>query len=579
MYLIADGRRSPFHIVTGQNAHEAVRFAASELQKYIYESTGACVPFFSDRCPRRSPEIMVGIDARDAKERISMEGVGPEGSRIKTDNEDLIIAGTTPRGTLYGVYTFLENFVGFRCFTSDAEKVDRMPRLELPEIDMVENPAFEYREVYFRDAFDGGFAAKNKLNSNMADLSNMRGGKMKFYNFHHSFHDLISADEYFDSHPEYFSLVNGKRRKEGTQLCLTNPDVFELSLAKVREWIEENPDCTVFSVAQNDYSTPCECENCRAVDEREGSHSGTIINFVNKIAENIEKDYPHVLLHTFAYRYSKVAPRNIKPHKNVIVRLCNIECSWEKPLAELAAQSPEGEAAGFLKNLKEWARICQHLYIWDYAVNFSNYLQPFPNLYSMAENLKLYKAYNVKGVLQQGNFSHGGKGALDELKSYVMARLLWNPERDVNREIDDFLAGYYGKSSDCMKAYITLLHESVGDIPLKIYDSPASEIFSEPVLEKADRLLEAAIEAAEDEAVKRRIEKERLAITYVHLARMEMDHPQRNELIDAFAEQVKSFRITEIMERTNLDLSFEIMKRSRYCLDRTGRYSLYYIMR
>lgn len=68
----------------------------------------------------------------------------------------------------------------------------------------------------------------------MADLSNMRGGKMKFYNFHHSFHDLISADEYFDSHPEYFSLVNGKRRKEGTQLCLTNPDVFELSLAKVR---------------------------------------------------------------------------------------------------------------------------------------------------------------------------------------------------------------------------------------------------------------------------------------------------------------------------------------------------------
>ena len=212
-------------------------------------------------------------------------------------------------------------------------------------------------------------------------------------------------------------------------------------------------------------------------------------------------------------------------------------------------------------------------------MNFSNYLQPFPNLYSMAENLKLYKAYNVKGVLQQGNFSHGGKGALDELKSYVMARLLWNPERDVNREIDDFLAGYYGKSSDCMKAYITLLHESVGDIPLKIYDSPASEIFSEPVLEKADRLLEAAIEAAEDEAVKRRIEKERLAITYVHLARMEMDHPQRNELIDAFADQVKSFRITEIMERTNLDLSFEIMKRSRYCLDRTGRYSLYYIMR
>lgn len=579
MYLIADGKKSPFHIVTGQNAHGAVRFAAAQLQKYIYESTGACVPFFSDRCPRRGPEIMVGLDARDAANRVSVEGVGHEGFRIKTDKDDIIIAGTTPRGTLYGVYTFLENYVGFRCFTSDAEKVDRIERLVIPEINMVENPAFEYREVYFRDAFDGGFCAKNKLNSNMADLSEEKGGKMKFYNFHHSFHDLISADEYFDSHPEYFSLVQGKRLKEKTQLCLTNPDVFEISLAKVREWIEQNPECTVFSVAQNDFNNPCECDSCRALDEREGSHSGSIINFVNKIAAEIEKDYPHILLHTFAYRYSKVAPLNIKPHKNVIVRLCNIECSWEKPLEELAAKSPGGEASIFLKNLNDWSHICDHLYIWDYAVNFSNYLQPFPNLYSLAENLRLFKAYNIKGVLEQGNFSYGGKGALDELKSYVVARLLWNPARDVDEEIDDFIAGYYGICGEYMKAYIDLLHKSAKDKSMKIYDSPASEIFDEPMLDEADRLLAKAIKAADDEVVKRRIEKERLSITYVRLARMNMEHPQRNELIDAFADQVKSFGITEIMERTNLDISIEIMKRSRYCLDRTGRYSLYYIMR
>ena len=110
------------------------------------------------------------------------------------------------------------------------------------------------------------------LNSNLADLSNKHGNKVKWFNFHHSFSDLINPKDYFDTHPEYFSLIDGKRIKEHTELCLSNPDVFKLCLDKLRCWIINNPECDIFSVAQDEWmghfiKMACECENCKKIDD------------------------------------------------------------------------------------------------------------------------------------------------------------------------------------------------------------------------------------------------------------------------------------------------------------------------
>lgn len=576
-YIIAENGRSPYHIVTSQYAHDAVRFAASELQKYIYESTNACIPYFSDGCPRRGAEIMVGMGARGIS--LPLDHLSDEGFFIKTDGENIIIAGKTPRGTLYGVYSFLEKFVGFRCFTKNIEKVDRLKTLAVPDLDIAESPAFEYREAYFRDAFDADFCAKNKLNSNMADLPRSRGGHMKFFNFHHSFNDLVPVDEYFDSHPEYFSEVEGKRIGGRTQLCLTNPDVLKISIEKVREWIRKNPHCRVFSVGQNDWRNNCTCPECREIDDREGSPAGTVISFVNKIAENIEKDYPDVLLHTFAYVYSRKAPKHIKPHKNVIVRLCNIECSWSEPISTLAAKNPKSEAAGFLEEIKDWSKICSHLYIWDYSVNFRNYLQPFPNFYSMAENIKLYRDNNVKGVLEQGNFAFGGGSALIDLKAYLIAKLLWNPDVDVDAIIDEFLAYCYKGGEKYINEYIKLWTEAVKGNDLTIYQYSDADYITDDLVNESEKLFIKAMENAENEEIKRRIEKEFLSIRYLKISRMPLGAPDRDKLIDRLYEDVKSFKLTEVSERTNLEIYFEWMKSSRYVKERHGRWNLYYIMK
>lgn len=574
LYRIADCGESEFHIATHRYADETVRYAASELQKYILTATGTVIPYFSDRCSMRGPEIRIGPKVRDMTDSI----LPPDGFRIHEDGTHIYIEGGTSRGVLYGVYYFLEHYCGFRCYTKDVEKISRFDVLDVEITDFQDSPAFEYRESYFRHAFDGDFCVKNKLNSNLGDISKAKGGRMKWFNFHHSFCDLVPAEKYFNSHPEYFSEFNGERINNG-QLCLTNPEVLEIAKHTLIEWIHDNPECTVFSVAQNDNKRYCSCPACRALMDEEGSPSGPIIHFVNALADFIKEEYPHILLHTFAYQYSLPAPKKVIARDNVIVRLCTITCRLDKPITVLAEEKPEGEEAVFIHALQNWKKHAKRLYVWDYAVNFRNYLQPLIHLHAMTENIRFYRENGVIGILEQGNFAYGGGASMDDLKSYIIARLLWNPDVDVNEERHGFMQAVYGKKAgELMEKYAILMEEAGSQAPLGIYQSPDAAYLTDTVIEQADALFREALAIAETEQFRFSVEREYLAIRFLQLARMPMDASGRDEMILAFFKDLKRHGLTEIMERTSLASSQICMLQSQYAKDRSSRYNLYYIM-
>ena len=578
--VIADHGKGYYHIVTGRMPHEAELYAASVLYQYLYRATRAQVPFFSDleRCPRRSPEIHIGADVRGIQTDVS--ALADDGFIIRTRGEDIVIAGKTPRGTVYGVYRFLEKFINFKCFTKDVETFDRVETLIVEDLDLCENPAFEYREVYFRGAFDPDFCVKNMLNSNMAHIPKEKGGKLKFYNFHHSFHDLVPTEVYYDEHPEYFSFSDGKRLREKTQLCLTNEGVFLAARKTLRKWIAENPDCRVFSVSQNDWQNYCKCPDCRALDEKYGTPAASLIAFVNRLADDIKEDYPDVMLHTFAYQYTKKAPVGMRVADNVIVRLCNIECSWDMPMERQALERPDSQAAGFIENIRQWGEMCKHLYIWDYACNFRNYLMPFPNYRTMPENLRTYQKNRIVGVMQQGNFSFGEASGLADLESYLGARLLWDPERDENEIIDNFLVGVYGKACyPYIREYVDLLCEASAGKPLTLYQNTDAPYITDALVERAEALFEAAFAAAASPRILHDLQKEYLSVLFMKATRMPLDDPRRKDLIDRLYEGVKDFNITEIRERRNPESCFENLRRSRYARETEGEYLLYYIMK
>lgn len=576
-YTIVKDGRAFFHICTDLYAHETVRHGAAELQKYIYKATRTLVPYHSDKCDRRGPEIRVGANVRG----MPSPALESEEYCIYADGEDICICGGSPRGVLYGVYAFLEEYLNFRCYTKDAEYIDRVDALEI-ELDRIgSKPAFEYREAYFRNAFDGSFCSKNRLNSNMGEMSAAQGGRVKWYNFHHSFHDLVSERDYFDTHPEYFSEIDGKRVRN-SQLCLTNPEVFELSKKRLLEWIKDNPEMSVFSVAQNDNERRCTCKRCLAVEQEEGSPSGPVIRFVNALSDAVTPLYPYVMLHTFAYQYTLPAPKLAVARDNVIVRICNLRSRHDKPLTELARLHPESADGIFIRAIEDWKSHAKRLYVWDYAVNFKHYLQPMIHFETMQENIRHYRDNGIMGVLQQGNFSYGAGAAMDDLKSFIIGRLLWDPDCDINTEIHGFLTNVFGKrSGEVLEEYVKIMEKACQSNELHIYQIPQAAYMTDELLEYCDALFCKAEALAEDELHLQRIRREHLSIRFVRLARNPVGTEGRDAEVDEFFRDVKDFGITEISERVPLEYSERCMRESQYCLtfDVNSYYSLYYMMR
>ncbi len=476
--------------------------------------------------------------------------MGPEAFRIETEEAFAVISGGRPRGVLYGAYEFLDRFLGIRWLSPDEALVpEGRTQVSVPDTGLALSPILSYREPYYTEAFDGDWAARNRMNSNAARLTEIHGGRIRYVGFVHTFNRLIPPEEYFASHPEYFSEIEGSRIAERTQLCLTNPDVVRIAANGAMSWLEENPDASIISVSQNDWHNPCQCADCSKIDEEEGSHSGSLLSFVNQVAEIIEGRFPHVWVDTLAYQYTRKAPKTMKPRRNVIVRLCSIECCFSHPLATCP------ENVSFKKDTEEWAKVAHSLYVWDYVTNFAHYIMPFPNLRVLQPNIQFFVRNNVKGIFEEGNYSQGGGGEFAHLRSYLLARLLWQPDCDIDAAKDEFMRGFYGDAATSIGSYIDALHDRVerDDIHVRIYHKP--DQFLDPrFVEDSLSLFDEAEDRITDAKFGRRVRLARLPLVYSKIALMDEDAPDRRILLKDFIDECKSLGITNISEGKTLDV-------------------------
>jgi hypothetical protein len=509
--------KSTYSILISESAPPSEQRAAAELQRFIEEMSGARLPIITDAEEPGGELVLVG-DSNQVRKlglKIPFDHLGPEGFVLRTEGEHLVIAGGKPRGTMYGVYTLLDR-LGCRWFTTDVSVIPKKPTLVIKPLNESQKPAFEYREPYFAEAFDKDWAARNRVNGSSQRLDESTGGKISYFPFVHSFYSILPSKDYFQDHPEYYALVDGKRRGEDAQLCLTNPDVLRLTIQTVLKWIEQHPEASIFSVSQNDTRGWCECENCLRIEQEEGgAHSGPILRFVNAVAAEVGKTHPDKLIDTLAYWYSEPPPLKARPLPNVRIRLCPIGA------CEAHAYERCEYDRYFLDHLHDWAKITNQLYIWHYVTNFSHYLMPFPDFDELAADIPLYKGNGVVGIFLEGDSSPGAENA--ELRSYVMARLLWNPNIAMDETVNEFMAAYYGKAARVMRAYFDLQHRQVRRPPqgkghhMWIFTHPGAPYLSQDFLAQATKLLDEAESTAADEATRRRVQKARLSIDYVKL--------------------------------------------------------------
>jgi hypothetical protein len=491
--------RAVSYIVVTRNASASDRRAASELQKYILMISGAELRITEGEEPIGHRCVWIGSSGHSAGFPLELDWAKLEddGFTIQSRGSRLFIAGGKKKGSLYGVYTLLEDYLGCRKYSPAVEVIPKQKTISLPAMAITQVPKLKFRDAFW---YDPAYMAWHKLDDHDS----------LFGLYVHTFARLVPPDQYFKDHPEYYTKTRAGRVPDA-QLCLTNPDVERIVKAKLREYMAEKPGVQYWSVSQNDTFSPCECDSCHALDSLEGSKSGSLLSFVNRIAA----EFPDKTISTLAYQYSRSAPKHIKPADNVNIMLCSIECNRSRPL------ETDSGSASFRKDVEDWTKLTKNIYLWDYVVQFRNLMSPFPNLRVLQPNIQYFVKNGITALFEQGSGTLPNE--FKELRTYLIAKLLWNPDIKIDSVMDDFLLGYYGKAAPFIRHYIDTMHDALekSGEELGIYGFPLpskSGYLAPARMDEYRALFDEAEDAVKlDSAMLQRVRAARLPLQFAYL--------------------------------------------------------------
>ena len=544
-----------YQIVVPEQANPVEQQAAEKLQNSLKNMSGKNLVLRKEDDYRDGPAFFIGRTRYAEKHRVALKELKADGFAYHPAGRNLIIAGGTGKGTLYGVYGLLELW-GSRMYTSASINIPEKSSILIPAKRLIVNPVVQYRTTSYRDTLDPEYTNWQRLSS-----------QSDWGLFVHTFNILIPPDKYGKTHPEYFSLVNGNRLP-GTQLCLSNRDLLALMIVSLKEQMALKPGATYWSVSQNDNDQYCHCDPCTQINAKYGGvPSGSILEFVN----NVAKAFPDETISTLAYWYSRTPPQHIKAEPNVNIMLCNIESKRQAPVFETDP--------AFSRELVAWGKVSGNILIWDYNIQFANLVSPFPNLHTIKPNIKFYTENGVNSLFMQANSQSGGEMA--GLRAYLICKLMWDPNADDAAIIDDYLNGYYGMAGGYIQQYIARMRESLlsTKFQLNIFGSPedAKDAYlSAEMMKVYNALFDQAEEAVQhDPQLLTRVKTERLPLMYaeIQIGRNEVDtprsmfahtadgkviaKPEMKSLVSQFVSGCKVDGVTRVRERSTTPNNYQ----------------------
>lgn len=287
-----------------------------------------------------------------------------------------------------------------------------------------------------------------------------------------------------------------------------------------------------------------------------------MITFVNKVAEAIEEEFPHVVVDTLAYMYTRKPPKLVKPRHNVCVRLCSIECCFAHPLETcrevtggFRLRAKPGDPS-FQEDLIGWGRICDRIYIWDYVTNYRYFWLPFPNFQVLGPNMRFFVKNGVRGVYEEGNYQSVSPD-MTEMRTWLLAKLLWNPDFDVEAGILEFTEAVYGPAAEEIREYIAHMQRRVLDnnIHFGIFEHPDTPYIDEATITKAKEIIAGA--QAKDLTLSQRIYVEKVAFSleFTEIARDIYNGIVDPDRIDAMYNTARTLGITSMAEGWHMDIA------------------------
>jgi len=547
--VLAKGGVTEYVIVESGNQIPAERTAVTDLAKYLKKVTGAEFKIVKEKPGEKLDKgIYVGWTDFAQRHGLVASGFAPEEWSVITIDDNIVITGGRPRGTINGAYEFLEESVGVHILDPLTEVIPSSADLTITAPKLSGKPAFLFHNISNPYNFAPGnrdFATYfNQFNKNEGGYRPQYGTSPKLGapGESHTFGLYINPKEYGMTHPEYFSMNEKGARiidSKGTtslwfDLCLSNPEVRKIIIEKLRGYIEADrktakslnlPPPFIYCIDQNDcIEHGCLCPTCKTIIDREGgAESGLIIDFINAIADDIKNDYPDILIQTFAYNHTLKVPKTIKPRDNVMIRWCDNYSMSEffRPITH--------EYNREMRELFEpWSRISKNMAVWDYWRMYKRhapgFYAPFVNISCLKPDLEYFQKNGVKSMYAQTeDFCFIDDYAGDDLQSFNPLRfwlglkLMQDPQRDEKKLLDVFFNGYYGPAAGKMRELLLYMEKRQDGCKQKLIKLDRDEYYKAYLdLEffvTARKLLEDAETACgTDTFHKARVQRERIPV-------------------------------------------------------------------
>ena len=561
--VLVENGKSPYCIVIGADATMQDHYAAQQLQQYVEQMTGFKLPILADDSRPIDTEIIIGFNRHfdQLSLEVTKNSFGPEEFLIKTVGRTLVIVGGTPRGVPYGVNSLLTDEWGCRWFTPLLKRIPQHERLTLPKTDRRYTPPFEWRNTFFWSSRDSEWAFHNYQHNRYTALRPEQGWNGALAsNVAHTARTLLSPEKYLEDHPDWFWIGKDNENRSNAWardhgwigFCLTHPEVTKTAAQNLLAHREDiNRNNQFFVISAMDSGDWCECESCRAWHQREiGSnlpadsaywpHGALWLDFAARIHEQIKDEPSAPKIMVLAYGYSPVPPAKPAGHQDLGVLYAEIVADQFHPLDRTST-------ATFQERLTGWQRSVGTAYVWLYQVNYNKWAFVHPNMHVFAENFRYLRKVGVKGVFAQGNqMDNSGQrfdGEMNELRAYLLARLLWNPDLDWRQERREFCAAYYGEKSgavveqyldDVRKAFVEQGVHGAQSVPVDRFKWITPEMFARwyAIMDKAESL-------AEDDEHKRLIRISRLPIQFTEASITE-DPAKRKVMFQAYLDNARS---------------------------------------
>ncbi|MCM1291983.1 MAG: DUF4838 domain-containing protein [Bacteroides sp.] len=556
MVLFAVGASAGVSLVKSGKSHSRIIVAdstaanvkaASLLQDFVGRISDCQLPVVGATSPRKG-DVVIG-SATDSV-------VTTDGFRIASADGVLRIEGRN-KGSIYAVATLLESYLGCNYWSAGEVDIHRNSTIVLPDIDLVENPTFTHRQS---DCYAIGADSIYRDWHRFEYPSDLFAGRY----WVHTFDKLLPASVYGKDHPEYYAWFDGERHPgSAVQWCLTNEDVFNIVVHKIDSIFKAHPDMDMISVSQNDGNyTNCTCPKCKAIDDREGCPMGSLLRFINRIADR----FPDKQISTLAYLYSMHPPKYEKPRPNVNIMLCGIDCYREVAFPDNAS------GRDFMRALEGWSGMCHNFFVWNYGSNYDGFATPFPDFHVMQPNLQILRDHGVEMLLAGVVGVRGGD--MPELRGYLISKLMWNADADVDSLMTTFLNGYYGAAGPHIERCLRLEQGALlgSGKGLWLYDSPVSHkdgMLSPYMLRMYSAIFDKAEAAVADDPTRlARVRRARLSLRYSELE-IQRVNPDRDvadieRKLDIFQREARAGGLTMLNERHNTPDEYVELYRSRY---------------